>query len=109
MAEIDASTLPFVWACDQGTTIPRGGEIAWKGSRRFKVVTSIRGFSTCSSSAREYRRGRFHEGILIEVGEQSEAQSSPVEVEAFLSLPASLFEKVAALHDESWDLLFQAC
>lgn len=101
--------VPFIWARDQGTTIPRGGEIAWKGSRRFKVVTSIRGFSTCSSSVREYRRGRSHEGTLIEVREQSASQSSPVEVEAFLSLPASLFEKVAAFHDESWDPLSQAC
>ena len=26
-----------------------------------------------------------------------------------LSLPVSLFEKVASLHDESWDFISQAC
>ena len=56
-------------------------------------------------SARAYRPGRSREAALLEVGEQTKAQFSPVEAEAFLDLPESFFEEIVALHDESWDPL----
>ena len=57
------------------------------------------------TSERAYRPARSHSEAIAEVREHASAQFSPVEAKAFLSLPDSLFEEIAALHDERWDPL----
>lgn len=54
---------------------------------------------------RAYRPGRSHEAALAEVREQAGLQFAPIEAEAFLRLSDSLFDEVAALHDEGWNPL----
>ena len=86
-----------------GAGYPDG--LAGEGIPRVARILAVVDAYDAMTSARAYRPGRSHEEALLEVREQSEAQFSPVEAEAFLSLPASLFEEVAALHDEGWDPL----
>ena len=101
---------PFAPACKHhherwdGEGYPDGlsGETIPRVARVLAVCDSY----DAMTSARAYRPARSHEAALDEVREQTDAQFSPMEAEAFLSLSTDLFEEVAALHDE-WDLLSQ--
>jgi putative nucleotidyltransferase with HDIG domain len=57
------------------------------------------------TSARAYRSARSHEAAIAEVREQSGNQFSPVEAEAFLSLPRRLFDEMSRLRHEDVDPL----
>lgn len=52
------------------------------------------------TSARAYRSARTHEDAMAEVRGESGHQFSPVEAEAFLTLPAEVFEEIRRLRRE---------
>jgi putative nucleotidyltransferase with HDIG domain len=99
----------FVAACRyhherwDGLGYPEGisGELIPQDARILAVCDAY----DAMTSARAYRSARSHEDAIAEVRMHSGDQFSPVEAEAFLSLPRELFDEMRRLRQEDVDPL----